>query len=63
MYGCVYLYYSMYSSGDNAPLYLVIALSEVINGIIGWGFMIFYLIKYYRLYILNVNKKDIKEDD
>lgn len=57
------MYYVLVEVADNAPLYLVIALTEVINGIIGWGFLIFYIVKYYKLNKLNANHKDIVVDE
>jgi len=58
-FGLGYMYYILAEVSDNAPLYLVIAISEVINGIVGWGFLIFFIIKYFKLNKLNANHKDI----
>lgn len=62
-FGCGYMYYVLVEISDNSPLYLVIALAEVINAIIGWGFLIFYIIKYYKLNKLNANHKEVKQDE
>ncbi|CAL6025547.1 Transmembrane_domain-containing protein [Hexamita inflata] len=62
-FGGGYMYYVLVELADNAPLYLVIALSEVINAIIGWGFLIFFYVKYYKLNKLNANHKDIVVDE
>ena len=53
VFGCGYLYYSLYEMSDNAPFHLVMALAEGMNAIIGFGFLIFYFIKYSKLNKLN----------
>ncbi|KAH0569845.1 Transmembrane domain-containing protein [Spironucleus salmonicida] len=62
VFGCGYLYYTLYEIADNSPLYLIIALAEVINAIIGYGFIVFYFIKYSKLHKLNKNRKDPTQD-
>lgn len=57
------MYFGIQYLSDNAPLCNVIALTEIINGIIGWGFLIYYWVKYKRLNDLNVNRKEVIQDD
>ena len=63
VFGCGYMYYTLQYLSDNAPLHEVIALAEAVNGIIGWGFLIYYIVKYYKLNDLNVNHKEVIQDD
>ena len=62
-FGLGYLYYVLETISDNSPLYLAIALAESLNAIVGWCFLIFYIIKYYKLNQLNANRKDVKKDE
>ena len=57
MFVAGYMYYMMYFVSDNAPFTTVIALGEVINAIIGWPFLIFFIVKYYKLKVMNENRK------
>lgn len=62
LFGVGYMYYVLTEVSDNAPLYLVIAISEVINAVVGWGFLIFFIVKYFKLNKINANHKDIAID-
>ena len=41
---------------------MVLALVEAIKGIIGWSFMIFFIVKYSKLNKLNVGHQEVKVD-
>ena len=63
IFGCGYLFYTLYEVSDNAPFYLVMAFAEALNAIIGAGFLVFYFIKYAKLNKLNQARKENNDNE
>ena len=41
---------------------MVLVLVEAVKGIIGWTFLAFFIVKYYKLNKLNANSQEVKVD-
>ena len=53
IFGIAFIFASMRTLGDIAPLYIILTLVELVKGIVGWVFLAFFIYKYRKLNNLN----------